>query len=485
VDSRVHLFPFLCCHRSIQVGERLSWEDRYVSRSGTEGKSASGTVVSNTTTTRLSGPWLLIARAVWLALVIPSLGLCIASLLVSYQQVQSGAIPAQAQQFLPTIGLSVSGFATLNTIFNVITSTIWYGVGFFIFWRRSDDWLALLAAFVLVMFNVTTFSNNNTPAVLAPAYPALALPLNLMDFLGGISLGVFFLLFPSGRLVPRWMGLILLLLIIQAFFANFPSPSSPFDANWPAWLQLLLTLVIYGAIIYSQIYRYRRASTPAQRQQTKWVVLGVAVAIGVIVGILAITFLIPSSVNYSFGEFIVTFIIWPAALLLIPLSIGFSILRYRLYDIDLLINRTLVYGTLTVLLALIYVGLVIGLGSLVRLLTGQLGQSPAVIVISTLAIAALFQPLRHRIQAIIDRRFYRRKYDAAKIVEAFSATLRNEVDLSQLSAHLLNVVQETMQPSHVSLWVREGSRTEARSLQADKPSPGEAGVREKIAEHGV
>ena len=160
-------------------------------------------------------------------------------------------------------------------------------------------------------------------------------------------------------------------------------------------------------------------------------------------------------------------------------------MRYRLYDIDLLINRTLVYGTLTVLLALIYVGLVIGLGSLVRLLTGQLGQSPAVIVISTLAIAALFQPLRHRIQAIIDRRFYRRKYDAAKIVEAFSATLRNEVDLSQLSAHLLNVVQETMQPSHVSLWVREGSRTEARSLQADKPSPGEAGVREKIAEHGV
>jgi len=144
-----------------------------------------------------------------------------------------------------------------------------------------------------------------------------------------------------------------------------------------------------------------------------------------------------------------------------------------------------VYGTLTVLLALIYVGLLIGLGELLRLLTGQLGQSPIVIVVSTLAIAALFQPLRHRIQAIIDRRFYRCKYDAAKIVEAFSATLRNEVDLSQLSAHLLGVVQETMQPSHVSLWVREGSRTEVRSLQDDKSSPGETGVHEKIAEHGV
>ena len=464
--------------------------------SDTEGKSASGAVVSSAANTRLSGSWLIVARAVWLMLVVPSLGLFVISLPSYYQQLQrpcvnsvctnmTGALTAKGLQALSTIGYSASGYAALFTIFFALIAAIWCAVGFLIFWRRSDDWLALLAAFVLVMFNVTTFSNNNTPAVLAPAYPALALPLNLMDFLGGISLGVFFLLFPSGRLVPRWMGLILLLLIIQAFFANFPSPSSPFDANWPAWLQLLLTLVIYGAIIYSQIYRYRRASTPVQRQQTKWVVLGVAVAIGVIVGILAITFLIPSSVNYSFGEFIVTFIIWPAALLLIPLSIGFSILRYRLYDIDLLINRTLVYGTLTVLLVLIYVGLVIGLGSLVRLFTGQLGQSPIIIVASTLAIAALFQPLRHRIQAIIDHRFYRRKYDAAKIVEAFSATLRNEVDLSQLREHLLNVVQQTMQPSHVSLWVREGSRTETRSLPADKPSSEEAGVHEEIAEYGV
>jgi hypothetical protein len=315
--------------------------------------------------------------------------------------------------------------------------------------------LALLAAFVLVMFNVTTLSNNNVPSALVLAYPALSLLLSLMNFLGGISLGVFFLLFPSGRLVSRWMRLILLLFIIQAFFDDFPSPLSPFDANWPwpGWLKLLVMLVIYGAIIYSQIYRYRRVSTPVQRQQTKWVILGVAVAIGVIIGILAITFLIPSYVNLnSYGGFIVTFIIWPAALLLIPLSIGFSILRYRLYDIDLLINRTLVYGSLTAILVLLYVGLIFGLQSLFQGFFKQ--NNDVTIVVSTLAIAALFQPLRHRIQTIIDRRFYRRKYDAARTLAQFSASLRNEVDLQQLREDLLAVVEETMQPAHVSLWLR-------------------------------
>ncbi len=141
--------------------------------------------------------------------------------------------------------------------------------------------------------------------------------------------------------------------------------------------------------------------------------------------------------------------------LFIPVGISVAILRSQLWDIDALINRTLVYGTLTVLLALIYVGLVIGLGGLVRLFTGQFAQSPVVIVASTLAIAALFHPLRHRIQAIIDRRFYRRKYDAARTIAAFSAHLRQEVDLATLSEHLMAVVQETMQPAHVSLWLRK------------------------------
>jgi hypothetical protein len=262
------------------------------------------------------------------------------------------------------------------------------------------------------------------------------------------------------------MGLILLLDIINAFLNNFPSPTSTFETNWPGWLNVLVTLVLAVAVTVSQIYRYRRVSTPVQRQQTKWIVLGATTAVGILIGISVISILISSSVQQNPLVGVIISFIFYVTFLLIPLSIGFSILRYRLYDIDLLINRTLVYGTLTVLLAVVYFGLVVGLQAFVHLVTGQALQSPIVIVASTLAIAALFQPLRHRIQAIIDRRFYRRKYDAARTLEEFSLTLRNELELGQLSEQLLDVVQETMQPTQVSLWLRKSEHEKKTNIQA-------------------
>jgi hypothetical protein len=446
-----------------------------MNQSNTEQKSPGGAVVSDTVNTRLSGSWLIMARVVWLALVVPSLGLFVANLLVYDRQLQracvgpllcglTGALNARELQALPKVGLSGGVYAALFTISLAIIAAIWCGVGFLLFWRRSDDWLALLAAFFLVMFSITP-SGNNPGFVILFAYPVLALPISLVSFLGQVSIGVFFLLFPNGRFVPRWMGLILLLGIIDAFLNNFPSPTSTFETNWPLWLKPLDTLVFSGIIVFSQIYRYRRVSTPLQRQQTKWIVLGATTAVGILIGILVIGPLISSSVQQSLlGGVIINFTFY-VAFLLFPLSIGFSILRYRLYDIDLLINRALVYGTLTVLLALVYFGLVIGLQALVRLFTGEALQSPIVIVASTLAIAALFQPLRHRIQAIIDRRFYRSKYDAARTLEEFSLTLRNELELSQLSEQLLNVVQETMQPTQVSLWLRKSDQEKKTNIQ--------------------
>jgi ADP-ribosylglycohydrolase len=142
------------------------------------------------------------------------------------------------------------------------------------------------------------------------------------------------------------------------------------------------------------------------------------------------------------------------ALVGLPIAVGIAILRYRLYDIDLVINRTLVYGSLTATLALVYFGGVATTQAIFRALTGQEQQPQLAIVVSTLVIAALFTPLRRRIQSFIDRRFYRRKYDARKTLEAFSAKLRDETDLEALNNEAVGVIRETMQPSHASLWLR-------------------------------
>jgi hypothetical protein len=157
--------------------------------------------------------------------------------------------------------------------------------------------------------------------------------------------------------------------------------------------------------------------------------------------------------------------------LCIPICIGIAVLRYHLWDIDVIINKALVYGMLTTTLALLYAGMVLGLQAL---LGGLLHQTNAIaLVVSTLVIYALFQPLRARLQTIIDRRFYRRKYNTAKIIAAYSATLRNEVELTTLCDHLLSVVNETMQPASVSLWLTQSNKQEHNPIKASTPHPDE------------
>ena len=300
--------------------------------------------------------------------------------------------------------------------------------------------------------------------VLATLPPSWWLPVQFVSFLGSICIVLFFYLFPNGQFVPRWMRWLSIGVIMYWGAKNFfsLSPLNPFT-RFPI-LDSLTFVGFVGTMVVGQIYRYRRVSSLLQRQQTKWIVFSMSVAVGCYVGL-----------NLLYGVFslppkgpladLIIFTATYSLMLLIPLSIVFAILRARLWDIDILINRTLVYGTLTVLLGLVYFGLVIGLQALVRLFTGQALQSPVVIVASTLAIAALFQPLRHRIQAIIDRRFYRHKYDAAKTLLGFSATLRNEVDLNQLREQLIAVVEETMQPTHVSLWLRKSEHEKKSNTQ--------------------
>jgi hypothetical protein len=265
-------------------------------------------------------------------------------------------------------------------------------------------------------------------------------------------------LFPNGRFIPRWTRWLVIGWILWGIVFILLR-----DLPFAYLVDRLVWFGLVASLIGAQFYRYRYVSSPIERQQTKWLVFAAS-----IIGIALLGLTVPGLIFPALGQSgslyqLAIGPVYPFGVLLISLSVGIAILRYRLWDIDILINRTMVYGTLTGLLILVYVGLVIGLQFLLHGLTGGNALS---IVASTLVIAALFQPLRKRIQAIIDHRFYRRKYDAARTIAAFSATLRNEVDLNELREHLLNVVQETMQPAHVSLWLREPTRTEKQPRQA-------------------
>jgi hypothetical protein len=240
-----------------------------------------------------------------------------------------------------------------------------------------------------------------------------------------------------------------LALVVSAYLGGVVPSNSPLGM-----LGFPIELALFVCLAGSMIYRYWRVATPLERQQIKWLAFFIVLDILLNwIGPVALSLLFPQFGPHSLLGALYQ-LVWPLTLLGVPLSIAIAILRYRLWDIDSIINRTLVYGLLSGILGALYAGLIIGLESLAGAIIGQTLQRPVVLVISTLAIAALFQPLRTRIQHIIDRRFYRRKYDAARTLAAFSTTLRNEVDLATLSEHLVGVVEETMQPVSVSLWLR-------------------------------
>jgi hypothetical protein len=270
----------------------------------------------------------------------------------------------------------------------------------------------------------------------------------VVSFIGAASVVLFFYLFPDGRFVPRWTRWVALVCIFAVMTpATFlPDRFLPIFGHPLAYA--FLGAGFAGATLFAQVYRYRRVSSPTQRQQTKWVVFGLAMALGGGSVVALLNLVVPRGVLTS----LVGTTSFYFFTLLIPLSIAVAVLRYHLYDIDTLINRTLVYGSLTATLVALYFGGIVVLQRLLVALTGE--KSTVAVVASTLLIAALFTPLRHQIQSFIDRRFYRRKYDARKTLESFALKLRDETDLGALSDDLIGVVRETMQPAHISLWLR-------------------------------
>lgn len=404
--------------------------------------------------------WLRLAQIGWIALAIASVGLTIMSIPPYFAALHHVLPTTDAPDFggqltasangsdLIGLGLSLDFYARFTVALSLISWLIFAVVALIIFLRRANNHVALLVAYTLLLGPIAI---NNVNLIALPASWQFAV--NALQFGGDICITLVFYLFPSGSFAPRWTRWVFAAGVIYWAADIFAPTVVTNGLPVVAILSFVLFLLLESTLVIAQIVRYRRVSTPRERQQTKWVVYGMVVGLGgvlleIIVLYVALTiFFKPGALAYMVGNVIQTVLV-----AFIPLSFAVAILRSRLWDIDVLINRTLVYGMLTGILAALYFGSVVLLDMLARDLTGHVNSTP-VIVVSTLLIAALFQPLRRRIQSVIDRRFYRRKYDAANTIATFSSTLRGSVDLSELTNQLLATVDSTMQPAHVSLWL--------------------------------
>lgn len=394
--------------------------------------------------THLHGRRLILARVAWVVAVSMVLALFLATLPAYYtllQTVCTGALCGAVQptpdsaQAMQKLGLSIGAYATFILVLTLALAFLCFAVSAVIFWRKSDDWMALLVA--LTVATTVTLSGSVYGTGMNSAWGVLAMVFNVLT--SGLYVLVL-LLFPDGRFVPRWTRWLLLCGVVAALLS--------FMSN----VYNLVFYAVLGMILIAQVYRYRTASSPLQRQQGKWFIFGGIVVVIIIVGLIVPQYIFPSFGQAGPFYLLVSIPIGIVSSLYLPLCIGLAMLRYRLWDIDLIIRRTLVYSTLTVVLALIYEVSVFTFQSLLGGLT-LIGGNQVTIFASTLLIGLLFKPLYDRTRALIDRRFYRRKYDAARTLAAFSVTIRDEIELNQLREDLLAVVQETMQPAHVSLWL--------------------------------
>jgi hypothetical protein len=403
-------------------------------------------------------PWLAV---LWLAVAILgpiALGLFIAGLTLAYEHYTTvcpaacvdNRLPAAAGAQWLAAGATMEQYAALMTALTLALALVCFGMAIFLLWRRPRDRMAVFVALMFILLGATFGDGDDLVGQQVTGLTGLIELINQ----GGFGLfPVLFLTFPDGRFVPRWsrwLALAILLISLAGLSAvGVAIPDPLYYLILPVW-------ALAGPV--SQVYRYRRISNPVQRQQIKWIATGSVLAMtgyagtavaGVLAGVpnetgpLAIM-----AVQIGVYFFIA----------LIPITIAIGVLRYRLWDIDVIVRKTLVYTILTVLLAAVYFGTIIVLQTVFASVTGE--QSPVVIVISTLVIAALFSPLRGRVQSVIDRRFFRQKYDADQVLAHFAEHARDEVEVEALERELLAAIQETVRPEQISIWLKGADERE-------------------------
>jgi hypothetical protein len=416
----------------------------------------------STPSTKLSGPWLHITRVLWVVLSLTALTILIASLTLSIREPLPSCVTGEvhcppwqmtAEDAALATQLGLPGFLVplvyhgSNHFLNVVA----FLFGLLIFVRRSDDWMAQLISLMLTLTVVESVQN------LGPWMP-------FVTAIHTMPIAIFVLLpfiFPNGRFVPahiRWLVGPLLALIIVAIWLPLLGDAVSDGLYESVLIGSFLAWFLVGG--YAALYRYRHVASSAERQQIKWAVGGVlAATVSLVPVAIATVWFPPTSPSPERLAFVllVQQPVYLASNFCIVVGIAFAILRYRLWDIDIIIRKTLIYSALSGILALVYFGSVLILQQVFSSAVG-VERTPVAIVISTLAMAALFTPLRDRVQAIIDRRFYRQQYDAQQVLAQFAQTARDETDLERLTTELTRVIQETMQPEQVNVWLRRSDQ---------------------------
>jgi signal transduction histidine kinase len=411
---------------------------------------------TSTAETRLHGRWLLLARLLWLAVAFVTVAFLVASVPMALDLWQrfcpggpceTAQLSAVQAQQLQASGVSLSAWATFWVVESVLFALGWMGMGAIIFWRRSDDWLALMFAGSLVTLGAGLSRTLESMSVAAPGW---LWPVSIVQFLGNVTFIGFLCLFPTGRIAPRWTLLVAaLFLLYSASIAFFRfTPLDPL--YWPQPYWSLAWLLANGSVVLVVLARYRSFMTPVQRQQAKWALAGAMIGDLGYTGLVFVFPLLPDGV-WNILPFWTEGVVEDLVLLIVPLSFGMAILRSHLWDIDLFIKRSLVYGLLTATIIGLY-GLVVG--ALGALFAHQ--DNVAISLFATGLVAVLFQPLRERLQRGVNRLLYGQRDEPYQVL----ARLGRQLEATLVPEAVLPTIVKTIAPAlrlpYLAVSLRQG-----------------------------
>jgi signal transduction histidine kinase len=410
---------------------------------------------SNASARRLQGPWLILTRAACVAIALLAVGSFAASLLMRFAHLNtysdadapSGWTREAFHAALSQLGLSIGAYHIYRIALDLTFALCFIAVAVVLLWHKSNEGMALFAALALITFGAVWPTNIEE---LASAYPAWAWIFTVEDQLSLTFLLVFLCLYPDGRFVPRWLSWLLVVWITSGILAFF-LPALPTALN------VVFLLSFLGAAVCAQIYRYRRRSGPVQRQQIKWLVFGFSATLSTVMALLALGIIFPvlgqpgsAGLLYeAAGAAIGSLLFLP-----IPLCVGVALLRYRLWDIDILINRTLVYGALSTCVIAIYIVVVGYLGALFRT-----GGNLALSLIATGIVALLFQPLREWLQRGVNRLLYGQRDEPYLVVTRLSQRVESSLAHETILPTIVETVAQALKLPYAAIALRDGDES--------------------------